>query len=244
MPNRFSSWLKKKILGSRNNLFSVDDPFLVMKALLGNVRIGGIVDAGASTGRISRIFLRRFPEAHVYAFEPNPLYRSSLKDYAAQDPRFHPFFAALSDRAGTVELLVTESPGNSSLLAPDSNLREIDPVGSQVRQRVSVEAMTLDRWAQRAGADIGILKLDIQGAELRVLRGASRLLRNTIRAVYTEILFNSLYQGGALFSEIDGHLRGQGFVLHDIYKPKYHGNHRIMWANALYVDPQKLTLPG
>ncbi len=244
MPNRFSSWLRKKFLGSENNLVSVNDPFLVIKNVLGGVRVGGIIDAGASKGRISRIFRRHFPAAEVYAFEPNPIYRRTLEDHAAHDPHFHPVYSALSDRQSGVELLVTRSPGNTSLLVPDRNLREIDPQGSQIQQRVAVEAVTIDQWAQGAKAGIQILKLDIQGAELKALRGAARLLRQTLCAVYTEVLFNSLYQGGALFSEIDLYLREQGFSLHDIYKPKYHVDRRIMWANALYVDPEKVTRPG
>jgi FkbM family methyltransferase len=244
MPNRFSSWLKKKILGSENNLFSVNDPFLVMQNVLGGVQVSGIVDAGASTGRISRIFRRRFPEAAVYAFEPNPLYRRTLEDHAARDPRFHPVYSALTDREGTVELLVTRSPGNTSLLTPDRNLREIDPRGSQILERVTVEALTLDRWAQRLDVGIQVLKLDIQGGESRALQGAAEVLRGTVCAVYTEILFNSLYEGGALFGQIDLCLRERGFALYDIYKPKYHANRCLMWANALYLDHRKLALPA
>ena len=45
-------------------------------------------------------------------------------------------------------------------------------------------------------------------------------------------------------SLIDLYLREQGFLLHDIYKPKYHADRRIMWANALYVDSKKVTRPG
>jgi len=60
--------------------------------------------------------------------------------------------------------------------------------------------------------------------------------------VYTEIWFNCPYEGGAIYSEIDLFLRKYGFVLYDMYKPKYNPNGLIMWANAIYVNPQKVSL--
>jgi len=123
MSNRFSSFIKKKLLGKNKNLVSLDEPYEVMARILKDCRVTGIIDAGASDGRISRRLLRKFPAAHVYAFEPNSLYTETLKQYAKDDPRFHPQFLALSDHEGTAELYVTESPGCTSLFAPAKRLK-------------------------------------------------------------------------------------------------------------------------
>ncbi len=60
--------------------------------------------------------------------------------------------------------------------------------------------------------------------------------------VYAEIFFYPLYEGGALYSEIDLFLRGNGFGLYDMYKPKYGPNGLVMWANAIFVNLQRLGL--
>jgi hypothetical protein len=84
------------------------------------------------------------------------------------------------------------------------------------------------------------MKFDIQGGELKALQGATRLLNNSTLLIYTEVLFNSLYDNGAIFSEIDLFLRKQGFVLHDIYKPKYDSNGLLLWGNAIYLHAEKI----
>jgi len=48
-------------------------------------------------------------------------------------------------------------------------------------------------------------------------------------------MFNSLYEGGAVFADLDVLLRERNFVLHDIYKPKYNDQGMLMWGNAIYL---------
>jgi len=97
--------------------------------------------------------------------------------------------------------------------------------------------------AEETGAvPIQVMKFDIQGGELNALRGAAGLLKKSVALVYTEILFNPLYEGGALFSEIDLCLRNSGFVLYDIYKPRHHRDGKLLWANAIFIHPTDFTL--
>ncbi len=243
MTNQFSSFVKKKLLGKNRNLVSFEEPFDVMPRLLKSHKVTGIIDAGASNGRISKRLLRRFPTAQAYAFEPNPLYAEPLKQYAKDEPRFHPQFLALSDSEGQATLHVTESPGSTSLLAPGKRLQEIIPEGATVKSDEKVELVTIDNWAQRNGdLAIELMKFDIQGGELKALRGAVHTLQCSTLIVYTEISFNPLYEGSAIYSEIDLFLREHGFTLYDMYKPKYNPNGLIMWANAIFVNTQRLGL--
>ncbi len=241
MANQLSRWIKKKLLGTNNNLITLNDPYMIIKELLKNTEISSILDAGASNGRISQRLLKIFPKANIYAFEPNPLYRQTLETFAQEDSRFHPQYLALSGYEGSAELFITESPGNTSLFSPGDRLKEIDPDGSTIKQKQDVDIVTIDQWAKRNNnVTIQLMKFDIQGAELQALQGAIKVLQKSTYTVYTEVVFNSLYTGGALFSEIDLFFRKQGFILYDLYKPKYNQNDQIMWANALYVDPGKL----
>jgi len=243
MSNRFSSFIKKTLFGKNKSLVSLDEPFYVMAQLLKDVQVAGIIDAGASNGRISKKLLRKFPKACVYGFEPNILYTETLQHYAEEDSRFHPQFIALSDHEGTADLYTTVSPGSTSLFVPGDRLKKIDPHGAYLKRTEKVEVVTIDQWAKRNGNPaIQLMKFDIQGGELLALRGASRVLQNSTLLVYTEILFNSLYNNGAIFSEIDLFLRQYGFVLYDIYKPKYDPKGLLLWGNAIYLHSERLGI--
>ena len=243
MTNPFSSFMKKKLLGKNQNLVSLDEPYEVMAHILKDCEVTGIIDAGASDGRISKRLLRKFPAAHVYAFEPNPLYTETLKQYAKDDSRFHPQFLALSDHEGTAELYVTESPGCTSLFTPAKRLKEISVQGASVKSLEKVELVTIDKWAERNGdTTIQLMKFDIQAGELKALRGAVRVLQSSTLLVYTEIWFNPVYNDGAIYSEIDLFFREYGFVLYDMFKLKYNHNGLIMWGNAIFLNAQRLSI--
>ena len=237
MAKLFDTLLRKTVFAKKNNLFSLDDPYRTLKRLLKNHSITGIIDAGASNGRISKKLLKIFPEACVHAFEPNPLYEKTLKQFSREDGRFFPHYCALSDHKGLEDFCITESPGNTSFFKPGKRLKEIDPGGSSLKSINKIEVMPLDEWLKENGNhSIQLIKLDIQGAELLALRGAQNVLKNSVLAIYTEILFNPLYDGGALYSDIDLCLRNYGFVLYDIFKPKYNSSGLLMWGNAIFLN--------
>lgn len=243
VASKFSTFLKKRIIGKDQNLISLEEPYEVLRRLLKGHSVTGILDAGASRGHISRRLLNKFPAADVYAFEPQPMYREELLAYAKRQRRFHPQFKALSDQEGTARLHVMASAGNTSLLNPLETLRQVDPAGSEVKETIEVPAVTIDQWARDSGnLSIQLMKFDIQGYELNALRGAVKMLADSTLAVYSEIWFNPVYEGGALAGDIDAFLRAQGFVLYDLYKPKYNPNGLIQWANAIFVQAQRLGL--
>lgn len=243
MSNRLSSFLKKKLFGKQRNLVSLDEPYAVMAKLLKRSTVTGILDAGASNGHISERLLSWFPQATAYAFEPNPLYTQILQDLARRDPRIRPQFAAISDRVGRDRLHITESPGTVSLLKPGEHLKDLVSTGATIKTVSEVDVLTLDEWAARNGnPSIELMKFDIQGGELKALRGAERMLCESTLLVYAEIWFNPMYDGSPLYGEIDAFLRTQGFVLYDIYKPKYDPHGLLTWADALFLNQAKVPL--
>jgi FkbM family methyltransferase len=243
MANILKLLLRRIFFTKSGNLISFDDPYSVIKKLLLHHDITGIIDSGASNGRVSRRFLRLFPNASVFGFEPNPFYAQKLTVLAKENIRFKPQFFALLDKEGTVELNITTSPGNTSLFMPGKNLKEMYPEDTDIETIREVEAVTIDSWFEKTKAPpVQLLKFDIQGGEVKALEGAKKLLQETVLLVYTEILFNPLYEGGAIYSEIDIFLRKFGFVLYDIFKPKYHYNGKLLWANAIFVHAERLNL--
>jgi FkbM family methyltransferase len=94
---------------------------------------------------------------------------------------------------------------------------------------------------------IDFLKMDVQGAELDVLKGGGRTLRDAV-AVQLEVEFHPLYTGQPLFADLDAELRRMGLVLHFFpgmsgrtFRPivnaenPYAPLRQILWAEAVYV---------
>jgi FkbM family methyltransferase len=146
-------------------------------------------------------------------------------------------------------------PPNSPLLAMFQNLEELTRVVSTSQ----VQTVRLDDIPQADDADY--LKLDVQGAELDVIRGADQLLKKVV-FIQTEVEFIPMYLGQPLFAEVDQALRSAGFLLHRFaefagraFRPMVLGNDvnsmgsQLIWAEAFYVrsfmqlhelSPQKL----
>jgi len=125
MSNPFSLFVKKTVLGTKNNLVSLDESFHAIAGLLKNFQITGIIDAGASNGRISKRLLRNFPKAHVYGFEPNSLYVNTLLQYAKEDSRFSPYFVALSDHEGTADFQKLHRLATHLFILRESTLKSL-----------------------------------------------------------------------------------------------------------------------
>lgn len=243
MANLLKFLIRHTLFRNSGSLVCFDKHYAAIGRLLRGHRVTGILDAGASNGRISKQFLRMFPEAQVFAFEPQPLYRGILEHIAREDPRFHPQFTALSDKTGTVDLHLTHSPGTVSLFVPEPRMKALFPEETVVSGIEKVDMISIDEWSMRYGDPaIQLMKFDIQGGELKAMEGASRVLQTSTLLVYTEILFNPLYEGGAIYSQIDLCLRKYGFVLYNIFKPKSDKNQMLYQADAIFVHAERLPL--
>ncbi len=235
--------LSRLFLGKHGNLISLGDHYADMQKLLRDRSITGLMDAGASDGRVTRKFLRAFPQATAYLFEPHPTYREKLEDYAKTDRRIKPQFVALSDTDGELTLNLNQQTGMTSIFDTNQLSAELFPEGESGQKPTSVQAITIDSWRQQNGnPPFEIMKFDLQAAELKALKGASRTLTESTLIIYTEVFFNPLYEGGALFSQIDLLLREYGFSLFNIYKPKASKQGMLLWANAVYVNTNKIKI--
>ena len=186
-----------------------------------------ILDIGSCEGEDSVRYARRFPQAHVYAFEPLPanqqLIRANFARHATTNTELVPL--ALSDRSGEATFHVSSGRpkdefagkdwnyGNksSSLLAPAQN----DPMYGWVefKEAITVRTDTLDHFCrERALARIDFIHMDVQGAEHLVLQGASAMLPN-LTAIWLEVSDRELYAGQKLRSDIEQLMRANGFRL-------------------------------
>jgi FkbM family methyltransferase len=165
---------------------------------------------------------------------------------------------ALWERPGPRALYLMQDPTVASCYRPNLAYfrRFPDPSPMELVRTLEVDATTLDAYARAHATAFDVLKLDVQGAELPVLKGAEHQLRESLLAVITEVEFVELYEGQPLFADIDVFLRQRGFRLFDLdirrwrRKPLGPDFERLrvgqaVWADALYLrDVVEAGLPA
>ena len=116
---------------------------------------------------------------------------------------------------------------------------------------IEVETVRLDDIPEVLDADF--LKLDVQGGELDVLKGAGAMIERVV-AVHCEVEFSPVYVDQPLYGDIDSHLRSKGFELIDIKNAGYStvkglprpvSKSHLLWGEAVYMRrPEKLVELG
>jgi len=186
--------------------------------------------------------LRRFPSARVYAFEPNP---TSFRELAAiKDNRLSAYQIALGERSGKATLYQYDEAGDGSLInSLVSDARFPTQFGHRPKKDLDVACLTVDDFCLEHGIDsVDVLKLDTEGSELGVLKGAERMLANGRgQYVYTE--FNDLQPrkgvtGGALVPIADL-LARFGFRYVATYTDFILPGEMHICANALFALPPR-----
>jgi FkbM family methyltransferase len=171
-----------------------------------------LVDVGARWGATER-WQPINDVAEIIGFEPDQAECERLNASRPPNVRFLP--VGLSDAAGEVDLFVTSEPACSSIYPPIRQLYETY-LGLGIITPVRTTRMQCRRLGdvlpEYVSAPVAALKLDTQGSELAILRGATKALERCC-LIDIEVEFNPIYSGQALFCDVDRFLRDQGFVL-------------------------------
>ncbi|ERT04012.1 methyltransferase, FkbM family domain protein [Lyngbya aestuarii BL J] len=176
-----------------------------------NLTPRGIIHIGAYEGKD----LKRYPTpdtAKILLIEANPKAVEHLQANFADKPNVIVSQTAIANHTTPVTLNLTSIESNSSIL-PLSGYREIYP-NLKVTQQITLESRSLDTLLRELNlrpVDFNFLYLDIQGAELLALQGATQLLKY-IEAIYTTVSYEDLFEGGALIDEMDAFLAQHHFV--------------------------------
>ncbi len=178
-----------------------------------------IVEAGAHKGRDTEKMGKLFPLATIHAFEPVPHLFCELLRTTAPYPSITCYQLALADTESDALLYVSSgaSTAASSLLEPYTYLTERPNV---LFHPLSIKTTTLAAWAlQQNITKIDFLWLDMQGTELRALKGAQNLI-SQVTAILIEANLTERFKGNPLYEDVLRWAESNGFqpVLQDIPK--------------------------
>jgi FkbM family methyltransferase len=203
---------------------------VVYRALVDSVREGMTVcDIGAHVGLLTLAAAKRVgATGHVFAFEPAPEALATLQRHIrfnGYGDRAEAIGSVVSDTDGVVPFYVYRDSMSASLgrtnLDVLSPQRRSDPLLKAVEVRVP--SVTLDRFCKDRDVKPDILKIDVEGAELRVLRGARDLLLRKRIVVLCEIHPQQMENCGSTLAEFKAFLQSVGYTIEPLDAPNPEG---------------------
>lgn len=189
-----------------------------------------IVDAGAGRGQFALLARRFYPAARIVCFEPVPEAQATLQKLFGGDPRVQVHDAALGVRSGTATLNVSGRDDSSSLLAIGAAQEREHPGTGNVREQ-AVTVRRLDEVLEPF-AGPALIKIDVQGGELDLLRGAGELLRR-FDDVFVECSFAELYDDQPLATEVLDFLFDDGLQLVGVFDVQHGAGGNCLQADFL-----------
>lgn len=193
-----------------------------------------IFDVGANKGQTIELLRRAFRNPKIYSFEPSHELAERLRGKYVDAPVVVEQMA-LGDKEEVRSFIHYENNELSSFLTLNQDVgnpfRE-----TKVRHRESITIDTVESYAKRHNIlKIDLLKIDTQGFDFEVLKGAERMLDGeSIRAVLVELNFAPLYATQCCPGQIIDWLGEHGYSLLGLYE-EVRSNMVLSWATGLFI---------
>ncbi len=193
-----------------------------------------IVDVGAANGVISLKLAEAFPTATIYSFEPIRRTFETLQQGVKMQPRIITVNKALGDCQAEKTMHIAHRITSSSLFPIESQIG--NPYFSEQLKYESDEKIVVSRLDDElsGGDQVHILKIDVQGYELEVLKGGRQTLSRTFLIVL-EMQNHQFYTGAPGYFILDEYLRKSGFELYDIV-PSIREEEKLLEWDSIYVN--------
>jgi FkbM family methyltransferase len=204
-----------------------------------------IFDIGAHEGQSILFFSKIFPNASLYSFEPDPHSFQILSNISVPNLKLENI--ALSDNIGETSFYRNNISHTNSLFKVNQNSKDsISILNAKsennesffegLNNEIKVKTTTLDVYTKINKINIiDLLKIDVQGAEVKVLNGAISTLETT-KCVILEISFYDYYETQTSFMDIEKILSPMAFKLYSISEISNNPmNGRTDWVEVIYL---------
>ena len=195
-----------------------------------------VFDVGANEGQTAEHYVRAFPSAQIYSFEPVSTTYQSLVERVSKWPRVRTFQLAFADRNRTARIQLVPVSGWNSLRNELSNNSS-----SSCGELVAIR--NLDSFcAEENISHIDLLKTDTEGFDLEVLKGAEVMLRaRQIQFILAEVTFHPENTYHTSFFHLAEYLYGLKYRFVDIYDDDVTSFSQppVDYCNALFYCAQR-----
>ncbi|WP_436486904.1 FkbM family methyltransferase [Chitinophaga sp. ARDCPP14] len=172
--------------------------------------LGVIIDAGANQGQFAMAASHFYPQARIHSFEPLPGVFSLLQRNTRRLTNINTYNMALGNSTGTLEFYSNAYSHASSALHVSDLQKNMLPKTAN-SNRIQVPVQRLDDLRHKVPfIPPVLLKMDVQGFEKEVLKGALQSLRQ-IDYLLFETSFVQMYDGEPLFDEMHHFVKELGF---------------------------------
>ena len=200
-----------------------------------NQRIATVIDIGASVGDFAFTIRPILPQAQIYSFEPLPDCFEAMLRHMRTAQKFKAFNLAIGDQSGELTFHRNQHAPSSSFLPMTETHKNAFP-STETSQVVKVKVERLDTLAQQLTiVDPLLVKIDVQGYEMHVLRGGEQTIRRA-SLVIVETSFLTLYGNQPLFGDVYNVLTSWGFIyagaLSELRHPQ---TGRLLQEDSLFV---------
>ena len=192
-----------------------------------------IVDCGAFIGGWTRMVKKEFPQARVIMIEPQEDKRQILTEVQKEFSGTVEFVSCLLGPVSKEAVPFFEMESGSSVL---------QEMTGHPRRPVTRQMRTLDEiLSERNIATPVFLKLDVQGFEIEVLKGARQTLQKTSMVVL-EVAMLPFNQGAPIFHEVVQFMKEQGFVAYDICYAYRRDDDNVLNHVDIFFTPENSPL--
>lgn len=214
-----------------------------LRKLFAALAVDCVFDVGANRGQYYR-FLRhevRY-DGPVVSFEPIPELAGMLRSIARHDGRWIVYDCALAAAPANASFNVMAKPVFSSFLAPDHAHTAAYRDRNAVSRTITVPVRTLDAIVAELPhpANRAYLKLDTQGSDLEVLRGASAMLAQVV-GLQSELSFVPLYRGMPNWRAAATDIVSRGFAPSGFFSVTRGADFRLIEADGVFVRAPAAT---
>jgi FkbM family methyltransferase len=194
-----------------------------------------VIDAGSYHGWFFHCWKDWCPQAVVHAFDADTeACRRAVELYGGPENDIHMNCAALFSSLGEIEFNMFEaSRVSSSIYKPRDSVWSAIRYSTGPIESRTVKTITVDHYCKQEGiSSIYLLKIDVQGSELELLKGAEGTLEN-IDHILVESGIETLYRSAPRFTEIADFLLDKDFHLMNM-RAWHRGNEKLIETDMLF----------
>lgn len=186
-----------------------------------------VLDVGSRDGCQALELSRFFPNAKIYAFEPNPDALIYVKNNASLSKNISIINAAVGIKTQKRDFykVVNGNIGASSLYKTNNHYKS----QCWIQEKIEVDCIRMDEWLIKNSIDkVDVVWADVQGAESEVFKSFGKYLNN-IDFIATEISIQKLYEQSTLVEELD-------MILDNFYKIDFQIESSNTEADVIYIN--------
>ncbi len=201
-------------------------------------KINLVLDVGANVGQFAMRLRKNGYSGEIHSFEPGLDAYGKLCSNSQRDNLWVAHHLALGHETGKIDINVSQSSDLSSILNPNPfGLDRFEKI--KVVKQEAVSITTIDLFAEEHIRDFEnrrvLLKMDTQGFDLNVFRGAKKSVDN-ILCMQSEISFCPIYESMPNYTESLELYQNSGFAISGLYPVSRKGDMTVIEMDCIMIN--------